>query len=88
MLSTETSKLVREPRKGNVSAFDLIFKKYNQKVYNFCLSLLKKQEDAKEVTQEVFIALWENHEKIEINTSLSSYIYRIARNKIYLSIKI
>jgi RNA polymerase sigma-70 factor, ECF subfamily len=83
MLSTETSKLVRELRKGNVSAFDLIFKKYNQKVYNFCLSLLKKQEDAKEVTQEVFIALWENHEKIEINTSLSSYIYRIARNKIY-----
>ena len=83
MLSTETRKLVKKLRKGNVSAFDLIFKIYNQKVYNFCLKLLKKQEDAEEVTQEVFIALWENREKIELNTSLSSYIYRIARNKIY-----
>ena len=83
MQSTETRKLIKELRKGNVSAFDLIFKIYNQKVFNFCLKLLKKQEDAEEVTQEVFIALWENHEKIELNTSLSSYIYRIARNKIY-----
>jgi len=83
MLPTETRKLVKKLRKGNVSAFDLIFKIYNQKVFNFCLKLLNKQEDAEEVTQEVFIALWENREKIELNTSLSSYIYRIARNKIY-----
>jgi RNA polymerase sigma-70 factor, ECF subfamily len=83
MLTTETIKLVKKLRKGNVSAFDLIFKIYNQKVFNFCLKLLNKQEDAEEVTQEVFIALWENREKIELNTSLSSYIYRIARNKIY-----
>jgi len=83
MLSTETKKLVKKLRKGNVSAFDYIFENYNQKVFNFCLKLLNKQEDAEEVTQEVFIALWENREKIELNTSLSSYIYRIARNKIY-----
>ena len=83
MLRTETRKLVKELRRGNVSAFDFIFQNYNQKVFNFCLKLLNKQEDAEEVTQEVFIALWENREKIELNTSLSSYIYRIARNKIY-----
>lgn len=79
----ETRKLVRKLRKNNVQAFDLIFKKYNQKVFNFCLQLLKKRQDAEEVTQEVFIALWENREKIALNTSLASYLYSIARNKIY-----
>jgi RNA polymerase sigma-70 factor (ECF subfamily) len=79
----ETRKLVRRLRKGDVTAFDLIFKKYNQKVFNFCLQLLKKRQDAEEVTQEVFMALWENRERITLNTSLTSYIYGIARNQIY-----
>lgn len=83
MQITETKKLVRQLRKGNVSAFNLIFKNYNQKVFNFCSQLLKKQQDAEEVTQEVFIALWQNREKIALNTSLSGYIYSIARNQIY-----
>ncbi len=80
---TGTRKLVRQLRKGNVSAFNLIFKNYNQKVFNFCLQLLKKQQDAEEVTQEVFTALWQNRERMAVNTSLSAYIYSIARNHIY-----
>jgi RNA polymerase sigma-70 factor (family 1) len=83
MQISETKKLVRQLRKGNVSAFNLIFKNYNQKVFNFCLQLLKKKQDAEEVTQEVFIALWQNRERMELNTSLTTYIYRIARNQIY-----
>jgi len=83
MQTPETKILVRKLRKGDVSAFDFIFKNYNQKVFNFCLQFLKKRQDAEEVTQEVFIALWENREKITSNTLLSSYFYGIARNKIY-----
>jgi RNA polymerase sigma-70 factor (family 1) len=79
----ETKKLIRQLRRGNVSAFNLIFENYNQKVYNFCLHLLKKQQDAEEVTQEVFIAIWQNRERIDPNTTLSTYIYSIARNQIY-----
>ncbi len=83
MQITETRKLVRRLRKGNVSAFNLIFEFYHQKVYNFCRQLLRKQEDAEEVTQEVFIALWQNREKMTIDTKLTTYIYSIARNQIY-----
>ncbi|HJX72127.1 MAG TPA: RNA polymerase sigma-70 factor [Bacteroidales bacterium] len=83
MQITETKKLIRQLRKGNVSAFNLIFENYHQKIYNFCLQLLKKQQDAEEVTQEVFIALWQNRERMTLNTSLSTYIYSIARNQIY-----
>jgi RNA polymerase sigma-70 factor (family 1) len=79
----ESKKLVRQLKKGSASAFNLIFKNYNQKVFNFCLQLLKKQQDAEEVTQEVFIALWQNRERIGLETSLTTYIYSIARNHIY-----
>lgn len=79
----ETKILIRQLKKGKVSAFDLIFRNYNQKVFNFCVQMLNKKPDAEEVTQEVFIALWQNREKIDINTSLSTYIFSIARNKIY-----
>jgi RNA polymerase sigma-70 factor (family 1) len=80
---TETKKLVRQLRKGNVSAFNLIFEYYHPKVYNFCLQLLRKQQDAEEVTQEVFVALWQNRERMAVNTKLSTYIYSIARNQVY-----
>lgn len=79
----DTDKLVRQLKKGDVTSFNMIFKNYNQKVYNFCLHLLKNNKDAEEVTQEVFVALWQNREKINVKTSFSAYIYGIARNNIF-----
>ncbi len=83
MRQPENEHLVKQLKKGDVSSFNLIFKNYNQKVYNFCLQLLKNKNEAEEITQEVFIALWQNRDKIDTKSSIVAYILAIARNQIY-----
>ena len=83
MRHPENEHLAKRLKKGDVSSFNLIFNNYNQKVYNFCLRFLKDKNDAEEVTQEVFIALWQNRNKIDSKLSIVAYILSIARNQIY-----
>lgn len=83
MDTLEIKKLVSQLKKGDVNAFDRLFKEYSDKVYNFCRRLLNKESDAEDVTQEVFIALWNNREKIDPDASISAYISGIARNQIF-----
>lgn len=83
MESVSNKKTIKQLIKGDIHAFDKIFNEYNQKVYNFCKQLLTSEQDAREVTQEVFIALWQNRTKINPESSLSAYIFGIARNQIY-----
>ncbi len=83
MDTAETKKLISQLKRGDVSAFDKLFKEYSRKVYNFSRRLLNKESDAEDITQEVFIALWKNRDKIDPNLSFSAYLSGIARNQIY-----
>lgn len=42
---------------------------------------MKNWEESREVVQATFMKIWETREKIDINTSIKSYLYSSARNK-------
>ncbi len=54
---------------------------YQHKVYNTVLSLLQNREDAEDVTQEVFIRIYQTQASFKGESSLSTWIYRISVNK-------
>ena len=66
--------------KGEVKAFDEIFEKYNQRIYQFAKTILKNKEDAKDVVQEVFLRIWQNRNKINEYSTFKSYLFTIAYN--------
>ncbi len=66
----------------DINAFEKLFNNYQHKIYNFSKSLLGSQIQAEEITQEVFIALWNNRHKLDENGSFSSYIFKITRNQV------
>lgn len=74
--------LVERIRKGSIDAFDILFMKYNQRLYHFSLGYLKSGEDAEDMIQEVFIQLWKNRDKLDPQYSFNSYIFTITKNKI------
>ncbi len=74
------NKLIFSLKKGNISAFEQLFHGYYNKVHYFTRSLLNNREEAENLTQETFIALWENRKKLNDNTVIGSYLYKIARN--------
>ena len=66
---------------GSHAAFGEIFNRYDRLLYIYAYKKLEDKDEAKDLVQEVFTALWDHREKIDIKESLSSYLYTALRNK-------
>ena len=66
-------------KKGDGRAFEQIVTATESAVYNLALSILKRKEDAEDVTQETYLRLWRAITDTSIE-SPKSYILRTARN--------
>ena len=66
-------------KKGDGRAFEQIVLQTERAVYNLALSIVKKKEDAEDVTQETYLRLWRSLPDYR-GASAKSYIFRIARN--------
>lgn len=76
------SKFVSQLKKGSTSAFESIYNKYADKIFNVSKSFHMDQEEAKEVVQEVFLTLWESKSLLNENLSLNAFLLTITKNKI------
>lgn len=75
--------LVLKVIEGNHEAFAQLYDMYAERLYYFALRFMISKEDAENVTQEVFVKLWETRDRIDVNLSFSSYIFTIAKNTIF-----
>jgi RNA polymerase sigma-70 factor, ECF subfamily len=65
---------------GVRTQFDHLFKYYYSGLCIYANGYLRSSETSEEIVQEVFVKLWENHERIIIHTSLKAYLYRSVFN--------
>ncbi|MGD9556163.1 MAG: RNA polymerase sigma-70 factor [Mangrovibacterium sp.] len=63
---------------GDLEAFDIIFKKYGDRLFGFALTYLKSREETEELVQDVFLKLWVNRKNLKKQSSLKSYLFTIA----------
>lgn len=70
-------------REGDECAFEDLFWQYNARVYNFVNSILYDPCLAEDITQQVFLKIWEKREFIDPEKSFSAFLYTIARNLVY-----
>ena len=68
-------------KKNDENAFQILVGLFSKKVYNTCVGMLQNMEDAEDVTQEIFITIHLNIKEFKEESSLSTWIYRIAVNK-------
>ncbi len=62
-------------------AFNLIVKKYQQKVYSLTRKMVIDHDDANDLTQDTFIKVWNNLQNFRQDAQLFTWIYRIATNE-------
>lgn len=67
-------------KKGDGRAFEQIVLQTERAVYNLAFSIVKKKEDAEDVTQETYLRLWRVASELKLESSLKLYILRTARN--------
>lgn len=80
-----TKEVVIGLRNGDPEAFDIIYLTYKNIIEKFLERLTGSHDHAQEATQEIFVYLWEKHEKINPDQSIMGYLFRAARNEIYKS---
>jgi RNA polymerase sigma factor (sigma-70 family) len=58
-----------------------LYEKHSRMVFNLALQYVQNREDAEEITQDTFVAIYYSMEKFEGKSQLSTWIYRITINK-------
>lgn len=64
---------------SNSKSFDLLFECYYNSLCNYVASIIKNNEIAEDIIQDLFATIWINRKNNSINT-LKSYLYRSAYN--------
>ena len=57
-LNRDDQTLVRRIRAGDVIAFEQLYRDYWNQLYNFAFRYVQSSEEAEDVVQEVFFAVW------------------------------
>ncbi|HEY5123068.1 MAG TPA: RNA polymerase sigma-70 factor [Ignavibacteria bacterium] len=74
------SLLVHNLSKGNLLAFNTLFKEYSGRLYRFAFGYLKSEAEAEELVQEVFTIIWEKRAALKEELSFKSFLFTIAFN--------
>jgi RNA polymerase sigma-70 factor, ECF subfamily len=75
---TEEAAIVAELKAGSEEAFFWLIAQYSQPVYSLVYRVLDDSSDAADTTQEVFIKVFRGIQGFNANSSLKTWIYRIA----------
>lgn len=62
-------------------AFEMIIKKYQEKLYWHVRRMVVEHEDANDVLQNTFIKVWKSLENFREESQLYTWLYRIATNE-------
>lgn len=73
--------IIEELKKGNRKVFKNFFNKNYEDLVIYANGYLFDQQASEDVVQDVFIYIWENSNKINIKSSLMSYVYTMVRNR-------
>jgi RNA polymerase sigma-70 factor (ECF subfamily) len=72
--------LVEQIRQGDDGAFETLVRRKTSKVYGLCYRVIGNGEDAKDISQLVFLKLWENLEKYDATYAFDTWLYRMVTN--------
>jgi RNA polymerase sigma-70 factor (family 1) len=75
--------LLLELREGNVKAFNTLYCLYSRILLANIRGLVKDNEVAKELLQDLFMKIWEYRASIDPEKSFRSFLFTIARNIVY-----
>ena len=79
-IEPDDRQLVETIRGGDSDAFEQLVRRKTSKVYALCYRIIGNPEDAKDISQLVFIKLWENLEKYDPRYAFDTWLYRMVTN--------
>lgn len=74
--------LMFEVGRRNFEAYDVLFDRYHQQVYNFVKKNVFDEDIAEDITQEILLRVYKSAKNFDVSKKFSSWMYKIAVNEI------
>ena len=81
MSKTDDTQLIERCRSGDRKAFEALLVEYEKPVFNAAYRMLNSRDDAQDVTQTVFLKVFEHIDQFDPSRRFFSWIYRITLNE-------
>jgi len=72
--------LVRALRQGDNQAFNRLVLLYQARIYNLALGYVKQQDEAKDLTQDIFVTVFRQIGKLNDDDKFAAWLYQLALN--------
>jgi RNA polymerase sigma-70 factor (ECF subfamily) len=79
-MESSDDQIIERTLAGETDAFSLLVRRWERSIYGLSLRILGRDEDARDVCQETFLAAFRNLRKFRGDAKFSSWLYRIALN--------
>lgn len=68
-------------KQGDIGQYESLFRSTYSSLVNYARTILKDNDTAEEIVQDLFYIIWRDRKKIKIKTSLNGYLFRSVYNK-------
>lgn len=76
----DEERLIAASQAGDQDAFAQLVQHHQRRVFNLVFRMLQNYEEANEITQETFLAVWQGLPSFRGDARFSTWLYRIAYN--------
>jgi RNA polymerase sigma-70 factor, ECF subfamily len=74
---------IKKAQKGDIISYQSIYEAFAHKILNFIYRMVNSQEEAEDLTQETFIAVYQKLGTLRDSSKFEPWLFRIARNFVY-----
>ncbi|MEJ7615404.1 MAG: sigma-70 family RNA polymerase sigma factor [Pyrinomonadaceae bacterium] len=86
-LTSSDHALAQRAGRGDVEAFEELYRRHNSRVYSVCLRIAQNASVAEDLTQEVFIQLYRKIASFRGESALTTYLHRMAVNQALMHLR-
>lgn len=78
---------IQSARAGDSAGFEFLYNKYKPSVYRWCLKLTRDEITAEDLSQEVFVRVWQKISTFRGASTFKTWLYRVATNVTYMYLR-
>src|SRR5205814_10093683 len=74
--------VLRKAQRGDERAFSLILRAYETPVYNYVLRLVGDRALAEDLTQEVFLRVYQGLPRFSLRCKFTTWLFQVTKNRV------
>ena len=75
------TEIIGRIRNGDIREFESLFRSSYVSLVRYATSILKDHDTAEEIVQDLYFRIWQDREKLNIESSLNGYLFRSVHNR-------